>query len=46
MFATLIGDIDRSEGRGFNLIDTNYENTIRSIEDHRLAWNRQFTIKF
>ena len=43
MFATLIGDIDRSEGRGFNLIDENYENTIRSIEDHRLAWNRQFT---
>ena len=43
VFTTLIGDIDRNEGRAFNNTDMNYENAVYSIEDQRLAYNRQFT---
>ena len=43
VFDNLIGDIDRNEGRAFGVVDTNYENMIISIEDSRLAYNRQFT---
>ena len=43
MFSSLIGDIDRNAGRAFNNTDMNYENAVYSIEDQRLAYNRQFT---
>jgi len=43
MFDSLIGDIHRQKGNAFNASDTNYENVIISIEDKRLAYNRQFT---
>ena len=42
-FDYLINDIDRNKGRAFEVTDTNYENVIISIEDSRLAYNRQFT---
>jgi len=42
-FDYLINDIKRNEGRAFGVTDTNYENVIISIEDSRLAYNRQFT---
>ena len=42
-FDYLINDIDRNKGRAFEITDTNYENVIISIEDSRLAYNRQFT---
>ena len=42
LFTYLTGDIDRQEGRAFEVQDINYENKIRTIEEDRLAWNRQF----
>jgi len=42
-FDYLINDIKRNEGRAFGVTDTNYENVVISIEDSRLAYNRQFT---
>ena len=42
-FDYLINDVKRNEGRAFGVVDTNYENVIISIEDSRLAYNRQFT---
>lgn len=43
LFTYLTGDIDRQEGRAFEVQDINYENVTRTIEEDRLAWNRQFT---
>ena len=43
LFTYLTGDIDRQEGRAFEVQDINYENVTRTIEEERLAWNRQFT---
>ena len=42
VFDTVINDISRNKGVAFNIVDTNYENAIISIEDSRLAYNRQF----
>jgi len=43
VFDTVINDISRNKGVAFNIVDQNYENAIISIEDSRLAYNRQFT---
>ena len=42
VFDTVINDISRNKGVAFNIVDQNYENAIISIEDSRLAYNRQF----
>lgn len=42
LFDSIINDIDRNKGVAFNIVDQNYENAIISIEDSRLAYNRQF----
>ena len=42
VFDTVIHDIERNKGVAFNIVDQNYENAIISIEDSRLAYNRQF----
>ena len=41
-FDNVINDISRNKGVAFNIVDQNYENAIISIEDSRLAYNRQF----
>jgi len=43
LFTYLTGDIDRQEGRAYESQDINYENVIMSLDEQRLAWNRQFT---
>ena len=43
VFDNVINDISRNKGVAFNIVDQNYENAIISIEDSRLAYNRQFT---
>ena len=42
LFTSIIGEIDRQEGRAYESQDINYENVIMSLDEQRLAWNRQF----
>lgn len=43
VFDSLIGDVERQEGKASNIIDENFDNYMLGMSQDRLAWNRRFT---